>query len=264
MQSLSLVLKNRGQEGDALPCPLSRLEDIKVRFRRGQLSLIAAAPGGGKSSLATFLAVNMAYSEDEGVPILYISADCDMNTVGSSVLAGIMDIPLEEAELLIGREDREAFEAFDAVTDHIWWGFKASPTLEDIETEVLAFAHVQGDWPHLIIVDNLMDINEPGEEYQRYNNIIPWLVELGRKTSAHVMLLHHVTGEYQDGDRPIPRSAIKHKVSEKPRLVLTLFKPEEGLLGIRCVKHTNGPSHTKGLFGVDLPWNPERGWIADG
>lgn len=263
MQSLSLVLKNRGEVGEPLPTVFDSFEAMKIRFRRGQLSLIAAAPGGGKSSLATWLAVRMAYSQDRGVPTLYISADCDHATVGASVLAGIMDIPLEEAELLIGEDDPEAFQALDDVADHIWWGFKPSPSIEDITDELQAFCYVYGDYPHLIVVDNLMDINEPGEEYSRYNAIIPALVEAARNTNAHVMLLHHTVGEYQDGNIPIPRSGIKHKVSEKPRLVLTLFQPEVGVMGVRVVKNTSGPSNTKAQLGVDVAWQPERGWFSE-
>lgn len=262
MQSLSLNLQNRKSDGDPLPTVIQALEDIKVRFRRGQLSLIAAAPGGGKSSLATYIAVNMAYSSDEGVPCLYVSADTDMSTVASSVLASIMDITLEEAEYMIGQADPDVHDALNDVVNHIWWAFKPSPTLEDIQNDVAAYAFVMGDYPHLIVVDNLLDINEPGEEYSRYNAIIPVLVEVARDTHSHVMLLHHVVGAYQDNNLPVPRSAIKSKVSEKPTLVLTLYQPQEGVMGIRCVKNRNGPSDTKAGFGIDLPWLPERGYFG--
>lgn len=263
MQSLGLVLRNRGDDGDPLPCPIRSFEDVKIKFRRGQLSLIAAAPGGGKSSLAAYIAVRMAYSEDLGVPTLYVSADCDPMTMGAQVLAGVMDIPLEEAEFLIGTGDENAFAAFDEVTDHIWWTFKKNPTLQDIQEEVMAYAYVFGEYPHMIVVDNLVNINEPGEEYSRYNDIIPVLSELAGETRAHLMLLHHVTGQWQNGDQPIPRDGIKHKVSEHPRLVLTLYKPEEGMMGVRVVKHTGGPAHTKAAFGCDIPWLPERGYFGE-
>lgn len=258
MQSLNLVLSNRGEEGDPLPTVFTLLEELKIRFRRGQLSLIAAAPGGGKSSLVGHLAVHMH------VPTLYFSADCDALTIASNILAGTMDITLDEADYLIGEEDPDAAEAFSTATDHIWWNFKSQPTLEDIQTEVLAYAYVFGEYPQLIVLDNLINVNEPGEEYRRYNDIMPWLADLARQTGAHIMILHHVTGEYQNGDRPIPRTGIKHKISEHPRLVLTLYRPEEGVLGIRVVKNTRGPSDTKGELGIDIAWLAERSFFSDG
>lgn len=263
MQSLALVLSNRAEDGVALPCPIEAFEDNKIRFKRGQMSLIAGAPGGGKSALATHLAVRMAYSEDEGVPALYVCADSDTMTVGANVLAGLMDVSIDEAEAMISGGDTYALQTMDALVDHIWWMFKSSPTLQDIENELQAYAYVYGDYPHLIVVDNLMDILEPGEEYSRYNEILLWLVDKARETNAHVLVLHHVVGLAQDGDKPIARSQIKHKTSEKPSLVLTLFRPEEGFLGVRVVKNRSGPANTKGELGFDLPWNPSRAWFGE-
>lgn len=257
MQSLSLVLRNRGDEGDALPAPFEILDEIKAKFRRSQLSLIAAAPGGGKSSLASAMVVKMQ------VPTVYFSADCDSLTMASNVLAGAMDITLDEADLLIGEGSKAAFQTFDEVTRHVWWSFQSSPSLQDIETELRAYAYTFGEYPALIVLDNLINVNEPGEEYSRYQAILPWLVDIARMTKAHVMILHHVTGEFTNGDKPIPRSGIKHKIAEHPRLVLTLYKPEEGMLALRVVKNTRGPSNTKGEFGVDIAWYPERGFFSE-
>lgn len=263
MQSLTLALANRGEDGDPLPLPFQSFEDYKIRFKRSQLSLIAAAPGGMKSSLAAYIAVHMAYDENTGVPALYICADSDAMTVGANVLAGLMDIPLEEAERKLGEQDAEAFDVISKLVDHVWWCFKPSPTLDDIYDEIQAYAYVYGRWPEFIVVDNLVDIAEPGEEYQRYQSIMQKLVEIARESGAHVCVLHHVTGAYSNGDQPIPRDGIKHKTSEKPSLVLTLYKPEEGLLGVRVVKNRSGPAHTKGMFGPDIACLPERGFFGD-
>lgn len=256
MQTLDLAIGNMEDEGAELPLPMPVLEQVGIKFRRGQLSLIAAAPGGGKSSLATHLAVHM------DVPTLYMSADCDRMTVGASVLAGLLDEELTEAEWLIGQRDPECMTILADATDKMWWCFQPSPTLQDIGEELYAFAHVQGRWPELIVIDNLMDVNEPGDELTKHLNIIQALVETARETQAHIMLLHHVIGEFQDGDQPIPRSGIRYKVSDKPRLALTLYRPEPGIMRVCVVKHTGGKAQTKAAYGVNVPWFPERGYFG--
>lgn len=241
---------------------IRRLDQI-AKFRRGQLSLIAAAPGGGKTALATHLAVNMAYDEDTGVPTMYWSADTDQLTLSSRILANIRDITTEEAEALVVERDPGALTILDSATDHMWWTFQSSPTLRDIEDELAAYCYVMGDYPHLMVIDNLMDIAEPGEEYSRYRDIIQFLTDVVRTTNAHIMLLHHVIGEHTNGNRPIPRSGIRQKVDEKPRLILTLYKPEEGIMGIRVVKNSNKQADALGGFGIDLGWLADRSWISD-
>lgn len=262
MQSLGVILRNRGEEGDPLPAVIPVLDRAGAKFRRGQLSLIAAAPGGGKSALASHFAVNGTYDEFTGIPTLYVSADTDRMTIGSRVVMGVLGVGQEDAEHLVGTEDPAAFAAFEAATNHIWWSFQPSPSLRDIDDEVKAYGYALGGWPHLIVVDNLMDVNHPGEEYSRYRDIIMFLVELARMTGAHVMLLHHVVGQYTDGNAPIPRSGIRQKVDEKPRLILTLYNVDDTTMGIRVVKNTNGPASAAGGYGVDIPWLKERSWFG--
>lgn len=262
MQSLSLILKSKGDEGAALPPVISALDRAGAKFRRGQLSLIAAAPGGGKSALASHISLNMAYDEFTGVPTLYFSADSDRLTIGSRIVMGVVGVEQEVAEHLVGTHDPETFEVFEAATDHIWWSFQSSPTIEDISKEVMAYAHVLGDWPHLIVVDNLMDINGDGEEYSRWTNTILNLTDLARMTQAHIMLLHHVVGTYTDGNMPVPRSGLKQKVDAKPRLILTLFQPTEGVMGVCIVKNTNGIARGDGSLRIDIPWDKSRSYFG--
>lgn len=262
MQSLGLALRKRGDTGEPLPSPFDEFHSVKISFRRSQLSLIAAAPGGGKTALTIWQILRMVYPDDTGVPTLYMCADTDMMTVAATALAGILGIRMEEAELLIGQEDPEALGVLEEWASHIWFCFQRGPTLEDIGTELEAYAHVYGEYPHLIIVDTLRSVAEKGEDLQRYSVIMPALAELAGSISAHVLALHHVTGKYENGNQPIPRDGIEFKVTKEASMVLTLFRPEDAFLGIRVVKNRNGPAWADGSYGVDIPWNPDRGWFG--
>lgn len=223
---------------------------------------MVAAPGGGKSALAVYMLLRMAY-EHSGVPALYYCADSDMLTVAATAMAPILDVPIEQAEYLIASGDRRTLSLLEQATKHIWFCFKRGPGLDDIETEMHAYAHVHGEYPHILVVDNLKNISEHGEEVTRYNMIMPALQEMSGVCNAHVMVLHHVTGAYSNGDKPIPRDGIKYKVDDVAGLTLSLFKPEEGFMGVRVLKSRSGRADATAGLGVDIAWESSRGWFAE-
>lgn len=262
MQTLGLALSNRGDTGEPLPVVFQSFENAKIRFKRSQLSVIAAAPGCGKTALTIWHTLRLI-DGDKGVPILYMCADTDMMTVAATALAGILGIRMEEAEQRIGQEDPEAISLLEEWSDHIWFCFLRGPSLEDIGIELKAYAHVHGEWPHMIVIDTLRSISEGGDDLQRYSTIMPALADMANNVNAHVSVLHHVTGAWENGDKPIPRTGIEYKVTKEASLVLTLFRPDDDFLGVRVVKNRNGPAWTDASYGVDLPWNPERGWFDE-
>lgn len=267
MQTLSLAMRNSEEEGVALPSVFPSLERAGAKFRRSQLSLIAGAPGGGKSAIATYNAINMAYIDEElmelnPVPTLYISADSDKMTLGTRITASITKHTVEESEKLLLNGDMETWEAMSSGTSHIWFAWDRGPTVDDIEAEVKAFAHVRGEYPHLIVIDNLKNIwiEETGEggEHIRYDRVLDYLHELAGVTGAHIMVLHHVAGIYEKGDVPIPLSGILGKVTKPFRLILTLHKCWDGTLGISVVKNSNGRMDATGNMIINIPYDLER------
>lgn len=270
IQDLALALKKRGDAGEPLPPVFDRLDRIGAKFRRGQMTMIGAAPGGGKSSFALWQTVRLAYSPVEGVPSLYFSADNDQITASMTILAGLINRPMEQCERLIEEGHEKALETLSDATSHIWWNFSSSPTLKDIEDEIEAYAFVHGEYPHHIVVDNLMDVAENGPEMERLPEIILHLNDIARTTGAHVQVLVHVgkgkTGQgslgFDDGQSPIPRSAILYGISKKPTLILTLYRVEEGVMGIRMVKSRSGSAPADASVGIDVGWLPAQGWFG--
>jgi hypothetical protein len=260
MQSLTLAMKAAPEEGEILPNPFRRLTQMGALFRRGQVSLVAAASGGGKSAFASHVAVHSSPK----IPTLYFSADSDKTTVGVRVAAGLLGKSLREVEDHLHRDDFYLWETISSGTDHIWWCWDASPTLKDIESEVLAYAYTTGEWPSLIVVDNLINIDPDGEVvgHAQKDGVVHWFQQLANLTNAHVMILHHVTGEWEDGLLPIPKSGLLDKVAKRPRLVLTLYKSGGNTLGVCVVKNSSGQAAADGSFGCDLGWMPERSWFS--
>ena len=74
MLSLNQAAAKSKQTHQVLPDLFEALKNDGIRFRRGQLTMIAGQPNAGKSLLALWMAVQMK------VPTLYISADTDSYT----------------------------------------------------------------------------------------------------------------------------------------------------------------------------------------
>lgn len=265
MQSLTLAMRAAKDRGIPLPVVFTGLGEIGALFRRGQVSLVCSAPGGGKSAIATHLALFQDYSgEGHFVPSMYFSADSDESTLGDRATAAIVRKDTFTVHRLLQENDESTWKAQMEATNHIWINFDPSPSLEDIADEVDAYAYAVGDYPHFIVIDNIMNVNtggvsmETGSLYAAMEGVHI----LARETGAHVMVLHHVTGDYTNGDVLIPRSGIMGKIDKLPRLILTLHKPVDGIMAVSVVKNSNGPQDPLGNLMVQLPWLPAKSWFG--
>lgn len=269
MQTIALALSSSEEVGTALPPVFQTLDKMGAKFRRGQLSLIAGGPGTGKSALACYIAVNAAYGEygETPVPALYFSADTDKRTLGNRIAASVSHETVDNAEDLLLKKHQGFLTILNDNTRHIWFDWNNGPNLYDIQDEVEAFAHVNGEWPHLIVVDNLKNIyvETSGEagEHIRYDRVLDFLHELAGHTGAHIMVLHHVAGFYENGDAPIPLSGILGKVTKPFRLIITLYRPNENQIGLSIVKNSTGKMSQKGDLACFLEIDLERQQFLD-
>lgn len=264
MQTLGLAMKNSAEEGIALPAVFPQLEKLGARFRRGQLALIAGSPGGGKSAITTFIAHKMAYGEfgETNVPTLYFSADTDKHTLGTRIAASVSRFTVDQSEELLQKGNSGIWQMLEENTSHIWFNWDRGPTLDDIDEEVQAYATIVGDWPHLIVVDNLKNIwiegAGEGGEHIRYDRVLDFLHELAGQTGACIIVLHHVTGYYERGSEPIPLDGILGKVTKPFRLILTLHRAWDNMLGVSVVKNSFGPMQADGRLVAYIPYDLSR------
>lgn len=274
MSSLALALMTKGDVGDPLPTVFERLAWYGAHIRRGQLTLIAAGSGVGKSSLITYMAMTM---EDERgkIPTLYFSADSDVMTFGMRAGAMAAGIYLTEAEKLIKRQDPEFLELLHEATSHIWVCFDPGPTPKDIEDEMQAYALVHGEYPSLVVVDNLMDVKTGLSKQEGDDAALNFLKQLAGRTGAAVVVLCHVvaTGterdvdgktqivDYVSGKVPIPLKGLMNKIDKRPRLILSLYEHSPTTLGVCILKNNNGKRDPDGNLQVIIPFVKEKMWF---
>ena len=259
---LSLTRAWGGVTAKATPVPdvWKALKDKQIRFRRGQLTMVAAAPNAGKSMFA------LVYAMKAEVPTLFFSADTDVTTVmirAASHISGHGQITVESNLTT----NSDYYDKYFEKSKHIQWVFDSSPSLDDIELEVKAYQELNGLPPQLIVVDNLMNVAaETDNEWAGLRAIMMELHDLARNTEACVLVLHHVSeaSEYGDGTNPPARRAIQGKVSQLPSLQLTLgYDPLGKILKVAAVKNRFGPNSADGKDYVTLDTNYAACQISD-
>ena len=223
-----------------LPDVWKNLVKHSIKFRRGQVCMVAAAPNAGKSMFALIYAIKAQ------VPTLFFSADTDTATVMIRAAAHLSGHTQVTVEGNINKSQRH-YDPYLAKASHIQWVFDSSPSLDDIEMEIKAYVELYGVMPELIIIDNLMNVAaETDNEWAGLRAIMMELHDMARKTEACVLVLHHVSeqSEYGSPMMPPPRRAIHGKVSQLPALILTLgYDPSQGLLRIASFKNRFGPHY---------------------
>ena len=244
-----------------LPDVWKALSSKQIKFRRGQVCMVAAAPNTGKSMFA------LIYTVKAAVPTLFFSADTDTTTVMMRVGAHASGHNQVTVEQNLFNDSHYYDKHFDRL-GHIKWVFDSSPSLDDIELEVRAYVELYGVAPELIVIDNLMNVAaETDNEWAGLRAIMMELHDMARKTEACVLVLHHVSEQSEYGSPTLPpaRRAIHGKVSQLPALILTLgYDPTIGELKVAPVKNRFGPHAADGKDYATLYVNYGACQIADG
>lgn len=245
------------EAGEALPNPFKGFDDYGIRFRRGQLSLLAAASGGCKSAIAVHIATHGK------IPSLYLSADTDTNTLGSRIAASVTNSLVDDCEQSLRDGDDDLWRSLARDTGHVWFYWETTPSCQDIDDEVEAYAIEMGEYPHLIVIDNLINVETGGEAgHEQKDGVLTYLAMLAQATNAHVLVLHHVTKQYVNGDVPIPKEGLLDAVDKRPRLVLTAYRIDERHVGVRVVKNSGGRAYTDASWGPDIGVMLEKMWMV--
>lgn len=150
----------------------------------------------------------------------------------------------------------------------IRYDFKSSPTTDDVDEELKAYAMAYGQWPRLIVMDNISNLDMSGgaTDTAALEEASNYLHDIARETGAAVIALHHVQGPYNDGNVPVPLSGLRGQIGRVPECVLTLhnasdpYDIEAGrqIIGVNAVKNRGGKSDPAAKNVIRLTYIPER------
>lgn len=248
-----------GALAPALPMPYPQLERLGLKLRQGQLSMTVAAPGVGKSQLWNNLAQRM------GVPTIFWSADTDQHDVLLRSVALWSGSTIAEAETNLADESWRGWYAEKVSRgSHIEWIFDPAIRGEILVERMAAFAEIRGVHPQLVVVDNLANTNRnQADELAEQKEFIVEAQKLARSTGAHVAVLAHAKGEYDNGTKPIPLNGVLNNVTKIPEVMLSLHRANDAgtLLGVNLTKNRGGKSDPSAKQTLHLEADYERGSI---
>jgi hypothetical protein len=210
------------------------------------------------------------YALKAKVPTLYLSADSDAFTQLSRSLAIVTGETLDKTAKMVRDGDLGSAEA-DFAEIPIRFNYSASPSLAQIESSMRSYEEVYGDYPALVIVDNVTNVRTGGDHdddpFSGLEALMDELHVMARFTGACVIGLHHVTGGYNDADRPIPLSGVKGQIARVPEMVLTLHKVAESFgpdsLRVSTVKNRGGKADPSGQDFVALDFSGDTMTIKE-
>jgi hypothetical protein len=256
--TLDRVVRPGTQSRAAIELPFPSLTRLGFGLTPGQMSMVAAGPGTGKSAFAMSIALDL------GLRTLYESPDTDSWTMAVRVLAHNTGHPQSyiRACLEPGVIRPDELDVAVADAEHIQFSFD-SYTTEEIHSDVMAYGVIHGSYPELIVVDNLLNIARGDDsDYTAMGRALDELHALAQTTGAHVMVLHHATGQYDDGNRPIPLSGLVNKVSKLPAQILTLYR-DDPHMGLCIVKNRTGRQDPSGRLQAKIRFDGERMGFLD-
>ena len=236
------------------------LEDLYAypcRPRRGDVVMIVGRSGSGKSTLALFLAAEM------NLPTLYFSADMTGYEASIKVACSRLEEDVDGIEEMVEGGSESAALVYDTLRDvNITFSF-GEITWRGVEAEVEAYVELHNQYPEVIVIDNLMDVEGCDTEYAAQQEAMQFLHNLARVTGATVIIMHHATDKSRDAEadpyRPPARKDIKNGLGEKPQLTLGVaLNPFNNEFSIAVLKQRMGRSDQTGRSYVTIQAVPSH------
>lgn len=242
---LLLQSARRKEDGEALPTVFKTLADKGYHFYRGSVYVTAAAPNVGKSPFALH---HMLWMPD--TPCLYICADTPRHITVVRTVQMQENVTQEVAEAKL--EDGDVPNLADV--SHIGAFYRSGITAKEVALMIGAFAEIRGEFPHYVVIDNLINIAYEGDsEVVAQRQIMAELDTIAKDANICIHILTHVSGTYKNGITPIPQDGVMNKISELQHGTLALTRGnQENELLVSILKNRTGTADPSGLtrFGL--------------
>lgn len=217
--------------------------------------MVSAQPNDGKSLLTLWAVIQWAQL---GIKTLYFSADTDEETTLRRAAATITGQPQNIIESRMREGWDEIALALADLKGGVVFDFETDPTFQHIHEELVAYFDAWGNYPEVVVIDNLMDIaGENEDEYAAMRDTTRAMKRFARLTGCAVILLHHCNESEKRENHPPARKEITGKVAQKPEMILTV-QLDGMMMRIACVKNRAGPKDPKGIVHFVLMVDFER------
>lgn len=235
-KTLHRTVKRGVSAGEPLPEVWPSWTDNQITIRRGTLNMVAGPPG----SMKTVLGLNYVNELGPKVPVMYHSSDSDDFTMASRTLSMLTGKTTDDSEMLVMGQSDLAYRILQDF-EHVRWSFRSSPTIEHMKLEAEAYRELKGTYPHLTVLDIMMDVIYDGVAEQNYWALMAELKDMARDQETAMLVVHHTSESAKPGSPP-PRAAIMGKANQLPATILTLWGDSHRQeLQVAVVKNRFGP-----------------------
>ena len=219
--------------------------------------MLAGRSGSQKSGFALF------WTRKMNLPTLYMSGDMTAFEATSRLICMETGHTVEDVERWWS--DPEYGAQYRKVLDesNITFSFGQPITWKAIEHEIEAWVELYNEYPPIIVIDNLMDVEGcSDEDNATQREAMSNFSSLCRETGSTIIVIHHATDKSERGDmmpgKPPSRREVKNGVAEKPQVMFTVaLDPESQELRIAVVKQRLGKSDPSASDYVRLQAYPE-------
>jgi replicative DNA helicase len=244
------VIEERSKRGDALPglsTGLRKLDELTLGLQDGELFIIAARPGMGKTALAIGIAHHVA---QEGTPVYFFSAEMPSETLMIRMFSGTTGIDSHQLRRgsLFGSSWASlarAAESIGSIPLFIDDGSDLTPTELRATARRLKGEHGIG----LLVVDymQLMKANGRYESREReVAEISRTLKGIARELSIPVIGLSQLNRKIEDRQNKTPQlSDLRESgaIEQDADVIAFIYRDEaQGTAEINIAKHRNGPT----------------------
>ena len=244
------VIEERSKRGDALPglsTGLRKLDELTLGLQAGELFIIAARPGMGKTALAIGIAHHVA---QEGTPVFFFSAEMPSETLMIRMFSGATGIDSHQLRRgsLFGSSWASlarAAESIGSIPLFIDDGSDLTPTELRAMARRLKGEHGIG----LLIVDymQLMKANGRYESREReVAEISRTLKGIARELNIPVIGLSQLNRKIEDRQNKTPQlSDLRESgaIEQDADVIAFIYRDEaQGTAEINVAKHRNGPT----------------------
>lgn len=256
MQTLHRALRSWSGRGRPIDIPFRGLAEY-VDFRTGDLAVLAAAPGGGKTLVST----NWAWRSPD--PILYLAQDSPRSVLkrfaALALNRRVSDITEEELDYWADRV-KELGKREELVIS------TGAKNVEQVEHMITALTEWLMQPPSVVFIDNLFDMRSEGNSYMEttfYADVLPALKQLAITKDVGMVLLHHVTrgDEHGLGTERLRMKDLLFAGEREARHVWGVYRPRDRTVNVSVLKNQDGPADPSGGLYVSLDWHAENGTL---